>query len=48
MFKDLNEFPQSDYWFPYEYIDADIKKKVDKIKGKPASNEMEKEAKHYV
>ena len=26
VFKDLNKFPQSDYWFPYEYIDAEVNK----------------------
>ena len=33
MFKDLNEVPPSDYWFPYEYIDAEVNKKLDKSKG---------------
>ena len=32
VFKDLNEVPPLDYWFPYEYIDADFNKKLDKIK----------------
>ena len=27
MFKDLKEVPPSDDWFPYEYIDAGVKKK---------------------
>ena len=48
MLKDLNEFPQSDDWFPYQYIDAEAKKKLDKTKGQLADNEMEKETKHYV
>ena len=48
MFKDLNEFPPSDYFFPYEYIDAEVRNKVDKTKGKCAGNEMEKETKHYI
>ena len=33
VFKDLNCIPPSDDWFPYEYIDADIKKKLNKTKG---------------
>ena len=48
MFKDLNEFPPSDDRFPYEYIDAEVKKKVDKTKGHFACDEMEKETKHYM
>ena len=48
MFKYLNEVPPSDDWFKYEYIDADINKKLDKTKGRLAGDEMEKETKHYV
>ena len=48
VFKDLNEVPPSDYWFPYEYIDNEVKKKVDKTPGQLAGDEMEKETKHYV
>ena len=48
MFKDLNEFTPSDYWFPYEYIDSGVKNKVDKTKGKLAGDETENETKHYV
>ena len=48
VFKDLNEFPPSDYWFSFEYIDAKVKKKVDKTKGQLADDEMEKETKHHV
>ena len=48
MFKDLNEFPPSYYWFPYEYIDAEVNKKLDKTKGRLAGNEMEKGTKNYV
>ena len=40
VFKDLNDFPPSDDWFPYEYIDAEIKNKVNITKGKLAGNEM--------
>ena len=48
VFKYLNEFPSSYDWLLYEYIDAEAKNKVDKTKGKLASDEMEKETKHYV
>ena len=27
VFKDLNEVPPSDDWFPYEYIDAEVNRK---------------------
>ena len=46
MFKDLNEFPPSDDWLPYEYIDAKVKKKVDKTKGQLVGDGMEKKTKH--
>ena len=48
VFKYLNQVPPSDYWFPYEYIDSEVKNKLDETKGKLAGNEMEKETKHYV
>ena len=32
VFKDLNEVPPLDNWFPYEYIDAEVKKKIDETK----------------
>ena len=48
VFKDLNEVPPSDDWFPYEYIDAEVKKEIDEAKGQLTVNEMEKETKHYV
>ena len=48
VFKDLNDIPPSDDSFPYEYIYAEVKKKVDETKGKLAGHEMEKETKHYV
>ena len=47
MFKYLNEVPPSDYWFQYEYIYAEVNKKLDKTKGRIADNEMEKETKNY-
>ena len=48
MFKDLNEVPPSDDWFPYEYIDSEFNKKLDKAKGRISGDEMENETKHYV
>ena len=48
VFKYLNEFLPSYDWLPYEYIDAEVKKKVDKTKGHIAGDEMEKETIHYV
>ena len=48
LFKDLNKVPPSDDWFPYEYIDGEVKKKIDKTRSQLAGNEMEKETKHYV
>ena len=32
VFKDLNEFTPSYHRFPYEYIDAEVKKKLEKPK----------------
>ena len=48
MYKYLNEVSPSDNWFPYEYIDAEVNKKLDKTKGLIAGDEMEKETEHYV
>ena len=48
MFKDLNEVPPSYDWFPYEYIYAEVKNKIDETRRQLAGNEMEKETKHYV
>ena len=48
MFKDLNDVPSSNYWFIYEYIYAESKKKVEETKVQLTSNETEKEDKHYV
>ena len=48
VFKCLNDVPPSDDWFPYEYIDAEFKKKVKETKGQLKGYEMEKETKHYV
>ena len=38
--KYLNGVPPSDDWFPYEYIDYEVKKKVNKTKGQLAGHEM--------
>ena len=43
VFKYLNEVTPSDDWLPYEYIDAEVNKKVYKTKGQLADDEMEKE-----
>ena len=48
MFKYLNEFPPSDDWYPYEYINAEVKKKPEKTKGQLTGDEMEKETKNYM
>ena len=47
VFKDLDEVPPPDDWFPYEYIYAEVNKKVDKTKGQISGDQMEKETKHY-
>ena len=48
MIKDSNEVPPSDYWLSYEYIDAEVKKKIYKTRRELAGDEMAKETKHYV
>ena len=48
MFKDLNKVPPPDDCLPYEYIDSEVKKKVEKSKGQLAGDEMENENKHNV
>ena len=40
MFKYLYEVPPSYDWFPCDYIDAEVNKKLDKIKGRLAGDEM--------
>ena len=42
VFKYLNEFLPWYYWFPYEYINAEAKKKVEKTKRQLSGDEMEK------
>ena len=46
VFKDLNEVSPSDNWFPYKYIYAEVKKKLEETKGQLAGYEMEKDTKH--
>ena len=41
VFKYLNEVTPSDDWFPYEYIDAEVNKKLEKTKGRLAGDDME-------
>ena len=41
LFKDLNEVPSSNDWFPYEYVDDEVNMKLDKTKGLLAGDEME-------
>ena len=48
VFKDLTEVLSSDDWSPYEYIDDEVNKKLDKTKGQIAGDEMEKETKQYM
>ena len=48
MLKYLNKVPPSYDWFPYDYIDGEENKKLDKTKGRLAGDEMEKETKNYV
>ena len=48
VFEYLNDVPASYGWFPCEYIDTDIRKKVNKTKEQLAGDEMEKETKHYM
>ena len=44
----MNEEVPSGYWFPYEYIEAEFKKKLDKTKGQLPSDKMEKGTKYYM
>ena len=48
VFKYFNEVPPSNIWFPYEHIDYDVNKKLEKTKGRITGDEMEKETKHSV
>ena len=48
MFRYLDIDPTSETWFPNKYIEDEIKKKVDKTRGKIASDEMEYEISQYI
>ena len=48
MYKDFNMVPPSYYWFPCEYINSGVNKKLDKTKGQLTGDEMGKETKHYM
>ena len=48
MFRNLDVDPTSETWFPNKYIEAEIKKKADKTRGKLASDEMEYEIRQYI
>ena len=47
MFKDSNEVSSSDDWFSYEYIDAEVNKKLNRTKERITGDEMENDTKHY-
>ena len=46
VFRNLHDVPTSENWYPSKYIEAEIKKKLDKTKGQLASDEMENEIGH--
>ena len=48
VFSNLHDVPTSENWFPNKYIEAEIKKKVDKTRGQLASDEMAYGIRHYV
>ena len=48
MFSNLYVDPTSENWFRNKYIEADIKKKLDKTRGQLESDEMENEIRHYI
>ena len=48
MFRYLNVDPTSETWFPNKYIEDEIKKKVDKTRGRLASDEMEYDIRQYI
>ena len=48
MFRDLDVNPASETWFPNKYIEYDIKKKVDKTRGKIASDEIAFDIGQYI
>ena len=48
LFSNLHDVPTSENCFPNKYIQAEIKKKLCKTRGQPASDEMENEIRHYI
>ena len=48
MFIDLDGISASETWFPKKYIEDEIKKKLDKTRGKVASDEMEYDIRQYI
>ena len=48
MFRNVYVDPASENWFPNKYIEAEIKKKLDKTRGQLASVNMKNEIRHYV
>ena len=40
VFSNLHDVPTSENWFPNKYIEAEIKKKLEKTRGQLASDEM--------
>ena len=48
MFRNLYVDPTSETWFPNKYIEAEIKKKLDKTRGQLSSDEMEYEIRQYI
>ena len=48
VFRNFYVDPTSETWFPNKYIEAQIKKKLDKTRGQLASDEMENEIRHYI
>ena len=48
MFRSLYVDPTSETWFLNKYIEAEIKKKLDKTRGQISSDEMENEIIHYI
>ena len=48
VFRNLDVYPTSETWFPNKYIEAEIKKKLDKTRGQLASDEMEYDIRQYI
>ena len=48
MFGNLHDVQTSENWFPNKYIEAEIRKKLDKTRRQLASDEMDNDIRHYV